>query len=141
MKIRVINLDRSTERLAAFRAANSHLSIQRFPAIDGTQLQPAELLPGGIATTALQYNAGALGRALSHLHLCELCAAGDEPLTVCEDDAVLRHDFARAAAPLLEREFDLIQWGWAFENAVEYAAAPSLRCLSMCDFATMRADV
>lgn len=128
--IYVINLDRSTDRLDMFCRRNAHVQFERFPAIDGGEI------PKG-----LPYTPGAMGCALSHLELWKRCADGDEPFTICEDDAVLRRDFLKAAAPLLDLDFDIIQWGWSFENAIEYELAPSLRCLQMCDFGTMRAKL
>jgi hypothetical protein len=46
---RLINLDRSTDRLAAFAARNQPLlPIRRFPAIDGATVSRADLVERGV---------------------------------------------------------------------------------------------
>ena len=45
MRVNVINLDRSEDRLTEFTTLNAHLAdVARFPAIDGQRLQIASLV-------------------------------------------------------------------------------------------------
>src|SRR5262249_55008332 len=101
MQIHLINLDRSSDRLAEFKAANPHLEdVRRFSAIDGHQQNIAALVMRGIFETGVAegYTPGALGAALSHLALWEEAIATGEALTICEDDAIFNRAFAATAA-------------------------------------------
>jgi glycosyl transferase, family 25 len=63
LNIHLVNLDRSTDRLATFRAVNSHVMphITRFPAIDGKTVTRATGVEQGIIAPDLGYKDGALG--------------------------------------------------------------------------------
>ena len=72
---------------------------------------------------ALSYTPGAIGCALSHLELWERCGAGSEPMTICEDDAVLHSAFEPRAAELLgnlAQGWHLVLWGWNFDSVMQY---------------------
>src|SRR5690349_3987373 len=100
--IHLINLDRSADRLAEFKSRNPHLSnVTRFPAVDGSRLDRAELADRGAIEPNLGYTAGALGNSLSHFALWELALQSSEPVTLCEDDAVFHHSFEHRSAALL----------------------------------------
>lgn len=122
MSFHVINLDRDHERLAQFRELNAHLpDFVRFPAIDGRELDRAELQRDGIIASNLTYNNGQLGCALSHIALWRLAVAENRALTVVEDDAILAPDFLPARDDLLRRlpaEWSIVLWGWNFDRSV-----------------------
>src|SRR5262245_13656445 len=100
MKIRLMNLDRSPDRLAEFNAHNAHMTtIERFSAIDGEKLDVAAITAdpviGPDVTTC--YSRGATGNALSHLAMWNEAIESRSTLTVCEDDAIFHRSFSNTA--------------------------------------------
>jgi len=141
--VHVINLDRSTDRLREFRIVNAHLgSFERFAAIDGAAQSPQELAARGVIAGNLRYSVGAIGAALSHLRLWEMCAESGAPLTVCEDDAVLHGEFDAASKRLiagLPPGWDIVLWAWSFQSAVHFELLHGGgSCLAQCDFREMQ---
>ncbi len=124
----VINLDRSTDRLATFRRDNAHLGpVRRFSAIAGANVDRAELQRRAVISADLDYSDGALGCALSHFALWQDIAGGTRTVTVCEDDAILAHDFVetgnrRLAA--LPDGWDIVLWGWNFDSWLVFQILP-----------------
>jgi glycosyl transferase family 25 len=104
--ILIINLDRSTDRLAQMRAQTDGLglSFERFPAVDGTNI-PTDLAPyfcdaSGRIVSPL--GPGEIGCYASHLALWRHLVASAMPAAlVCEDDAVLPDDLAEIVRDLL----------------------------------------
>ncbi|HUQ24213.1 MAG TPA: glycosyltransferase family 25 protein [Burkholderiales bacterium] len=145
MKIHVINLDRSVDRIAEFRKANHHIDATRFPAIDGTAQSSSDLVGQGLIASDLKYSVGAIGAALSHLRLWEMCVEQNAPVTVCEDDAVLHLEFEAASARLigeLPADWDIVLWTWSFRTAVYFDLLKgSGSCLALCDFQQMNQNV
>ncbi|CAN5631117.1 hypothetical protein BH10ACT1_BH10ACT1_34420 [soil metagenome] len=93
--VRVINLDRRPDRLAAFdrrlQAAGAHDLVERcrrFAAIDGEALELTDELAHLFRGNDHGFRRGVIGCALSHLGLWEEAAAADRPFVVFEDDAV-----------------------------------------------------
>ncbi len=133
MDIRVITLRRTPERLAAFRAANAHLSRFRpFDAVDGGAVDRAALVRERVIMPDLEYGSGALGCALSHRALWREAAGGSTPLTICEDDAYLHRDFETKAGAVIDQlpdGWDAVVWGWNFDAAIALELLPDIsRC-------------
>jgi GR25 family glycosyltransferase involved in LPS biosynthesis len=131
MHISLINLDRSTERLASFLEINKHLSdVYRVPAVDGSTLDRAKLRTGGILADEMPlYTAGALGCALSHLAQWNLAAASDRFVTIAEDDAIFHLEFEPLAEKViasLPPDWDIIQWGWNFDSILAFDLMPGI---------------
>jgi GR25 family glycosyltransferase involved in LPS biosynthesis len=88
-------------------------------AVDGRDLNGAQLEASGLFIPPLPFpTMGAYGCALSHLKLWEWAIANDTPVTVAEDDAVFRDDFAQASAAFVSQlrdDWDLVLWGWNFD--------------------------
>ncbi len=116
----VISLDRTPERWAAFQAAHAGLTYTRFPAVDGERLDRDMLVAKGLMQADLGYSAAASGCALSHAALWRRSVETQAPLTICEDDARLRPDFASAAEAALATtpEADIVLWGWNFDSVL-----------------------
>jgi GR25 family glycosyltransferase involved in LPS biosynthesis len=145
-RVVVINLDRSVERLAAFRTKNSFLGgIERFAAIDGRALNRAQLREAGHLDREVSYTDGALGAALSHFTLWEKAAADGTLVTVCEDDAVFNRGFQRRAAGLLDslpEGWDIVLWGWNFDSVLIVDALPGVsESLIQADQASLRSQL
>jgi len=143
VKIHLINLDRSTDRLAEFMAVNRHMAnIQRFPAVEGSRIDRAGLIARGVIDPTLDYTAGALGNALSHFRLWELAIETNQPLTLCEDDAVFNRFFTSEAEALLQSlvpNWHIIFWGWNFDALALFEFIPGVStCLSYFDQDRMR---
>jgi GR25 family glycosyltransferase involved in LPS biosynthesis len=103
LDIRLINLDRSIDRLAAFQVVNKHMMphVTRFPAIDGKNVERATFVERGIIAPDLGYKDGALGNALSQIELWDTAIREDRTLTICEDDAIFNRSFCAASEAVL----------------------------------------
>ena len=116
MKIELINLDRSEERLARFRHVNSHLrNIERFSAVDGKAIDRSALVRDGYIHENLDFTPGALGCAMSHVYLWERSLKKNKIVTVAEDDAIFSLYFENKANTLingLRCDWDIILWGF-----------------------------
>jgi len=112
MILKVINLDRALERMSRFIEWRDRLTVERWVAVDGAAHDRDEFIEAGIITPDNAYSPGALGCAMSHVNLWQLCAAGDEPFHIAEDDTVLRHDFKEAAEAALAQlsDWDIVLW-------------------------------
>jgi glycosyl transferase, family 25 len=141
----LINLERSRERLASFRALNPHLEVERFSAVDGRALDRAALVRDGLITADLGYTPGAIGSALSHQALWERAIATGAPVTVLEDDATLCGNFTVEAVRALARlapGWDYVQWGWNFDTVMFFEMMPGIsRTLALCEQERMRAAI
>lgn len=124
-EIYVINLDRSVARLADFRKLNSHLqNIRRFSGVDGKSVDRDQLTTDKIIAPNLDYAAGSLGCAISHVTLWREAVARHKVITVAEDDAIFSRQFERHTRLLLSNvrpDWDFILW------------SASLRCYAWLD--------
>jgi glycosyl transferase, family 25 len=123
--IRVISLARAAERRAAFLRRNAHVKTAFFDAVDGRTLSTAQIAASGAFTPELMaqgtYGAHDYGAALSHYQLWKDAAVGADPITIAEDDALLRHDFeVRSTGVLatLPPGWDIVLWGWNFDSVL-----------------------
>jgi GR25 family glycosyltransferase involved in LPS biosynthesis len=143
----VINLDHSKDRLLAFEKQNGHLkpNFFRFSAVDGKGVDRNSLVDRRIITADLGYADGALGNALSHLALWDLAIEKNQPLTVCEDDAIFNRGFGPAAESLvktLPEDWHVIFWGWNFDSIVLFDMIPGVSgCLGYFDQDRMRMGI
>jgi GR25 family glycosyltransferase involved in LPS biosynthesis len=126
--LRIINLDRTPDRLAQFIARHPAVAIERFNAVDGAKIARADCICDGIITPDNLYRPGAIGLALSHITLWRQCAAGSQPFHVAEDDIILRADFAITATALLDTlsEWDIVLWTNNFDWPVKIRPAPGV---------------
>jgi GR25 family glycosyltransferase involved in LPS biosynthesis len=119
-QIHLINLDRSTDRLAQFNRRNSHLaSVVRFSAVDGAQVDRLEMLENGLMLEGCPYASGTLGCALSHIELWKKAQTDKRPITILEDDAIARFKFeekVRTLANGLPADWDIVLWGYNFRH-------------------------
>lgn len=127
--IRVISLARSTARRDAFSQANGHVAFEFSDAVDGaTIIDEVDNAPD-LFEPGLAYSAGAFGCAMSHLGLWQEAAEGGYPVTVVEDDAVLRHDFEAQSAALLATlppDWDIVVWAWNFDSILSLNVMPGI---------------
>jgi GR25 family glycosyltransferase involved in LPS biosynthesis len=120
-RVNVINLERSADRRTEFARNNPHLAPEWVKAVDGGALTLTDIAQSGLFRPGLDYTAGAYGVALSHHALWSRAAASGQALTVAEDDAIFRADFAEASARVLAAlpaEWDIIQWGFNFDSVL-----------------------
>lgn len=129
LPIKVISLPGSLERRAAFAANNGHVAYDFFDAVDGKQIQPQMARLPDLFAPGLEYTAGAVGCALSHLTLWQDVVDSQQPLTILEDDAILRHDFETRAAQAvagLPADWDIVVWGWNFDSILSLNILPGI---------------
>src|SRR5580704_12015607 len=125
MRINVISLERTPERLAEFRKLNGHLKhVAVFKAVDGATLSQDELAARGVIVPPIHYTKGTLGSMMSHTAMWEHAATSGEITTVCEDDAIFNLAFEARAIELISAlpdDTDIIYWGWNLDanNAIE----------------------
>lgn len=138
MPMKVINLDRSADRLTQFMARNAHVKeISRFPAIDGLMLDVPALVRRGVINIAIAsaYTKGALGCAFSHLALWDEVIRSGEPLTICEDDAIINRQFDAQSADviaMLPADWEIILWGWNCDHSLLFDLLPGVTtCLAI----------
>lgn len=111
MKIVVINLERSTDRLAFMQAQFDSLGLRAeyFKAIDASRgdLDGLSRYDERKALRILGHplSPGEVGCFASHYLLWKRCAASGEPLVIMEDDVRMRPGFVRALA-LAEHEIE-----------------------------------
>jgi tetratricopeptide (TPR) repeat protein/GR25 family glycosyltransferase involved in LPS biosynthesis len=114
----VINLVRRPDRRERFlsRHADHGLDIAVFDAVDGRGLdRPALVTANVIADPAVQFNNSAIGLAMSHRSLWQLCRDRDAPLLVFEDDAFISRAVAGFTARIkqeLDGRCDLLYLGY-----------------------------
>jgi glycosyl transferase family 25 len=130
----VINLDRTPERMADFIETNPHLSdATRFPAVDGKFISRTKLVESGQFREPIFYSDGALGNMLSHREIWEIARKRDRYLTVFEDDAIVHQDFIAHANRViggLKPDWDIILWGWNFDESMCFDILPGVPCLA-----------
>ena len=117
--IQVVSLGRTPERRERFATLNHGLDFAFFDAIDGQEVDRSRFSELGFADQDLTLSAGAIGCALSHLALWEKSIREQVAVTIVEDDAVLRQDFAVRSQEVLAAlppDWDLIMWGWNFDS-------------------------
>jgi len=117
---------RTPERRARFAAINAAIEFTFFDAIDGATM--AEVA-ANLGRNGMPYTPGAVGCALSHVNLWRRCIDENRPLTIIEDDAVLRRDFADLSAAIIGRlpaGWDLILWGWNFDSVLALNVMPGI---------------
>lgn len=126
--IRVINLDRTPERIKQFLARHPYLPVERFAAVDGAAIDRSACVREGIIAADNDYKPGAIGIAMSHVSLWRQCAAGTTAFHIVEDDVVLRHDFQAVAQRLLDTldEWDVVLWGHNFDWPVQIRPAQGI---------------
>lgn len=105
--IYIINLDRSVDRWNKIKNSfeQQNIYINRFPAVEGKNLNLNELVKNKLITKDLILNQkrpikrilyasnGAIGCALSHKSVWDLCIKLNKPIMVFEDDITLKPDF------------------------------------------------
>jgi glycosyl transferase, family 25 len=128
MRINVISLERTPERLAEFRKLNGHLQdVAVSKAVDGVTLSQEELARRGVIVPPIHYRT--LGSMMSHTALWEHAAATGEITTICEDDAIFNLAFERRALELLKTlpdDTDIIYWGWNFDAQTAIELVPGM---------------
>jgi GR25 family glycosyltransferase involved in LPS biosynthesis len=137
--IKVISLERSTDRRAAFARRNGHLAFEFFNAVDGAALTREAVAKTGLFAPGLDYTAGAHGVALSHHALWQEAIAAGEPRTIAEDDAIFREDFAQAHQQLLSElqpGWDFVLWGWNFDSILSLRMLPGMPAVMAFDHVT-----
>jgi GR25 family glycosyltransferase involved in LPS biosynthesis len=140
--IKVISLARTPQRRAEFVRRNPGLAYEFFDAVDGSTLTPAEL--EGLFPPQSPYTPGACGNALSHHRLWREIGQGETPVTVAEDDAVFRADFAARQGELLAAlpaGWDIVMWGCNFNAPLSFWMPFGLRSVVAFDHALTRTAV
>ena len=139
MKLYVVNLDRSTDRLAETRRlfGAAGLAFERLPAVDGAALSPAErrrLCPPirfRLANAMRPPQAGEIGCALSHVKAWRTAFEGEAALAgIFEDDVAFDAPALREALETAERQNDpAVPTVWLLQTGLPAPArADGRRC-------------
>jgi GR25 family glycosyltransferase involved in LPS biosynthesis len=135
MRITVISLERTPERIAQFHKVNAHLKeVAVFKAVEGADLSHDNLAGRGLIVPPIRYTPGSLGCMMSHATLWERCASTGEILTISEDDAIFNLDFERRALALLTvlpDDTDIVYWGWNFDAQAAIELIPGMTPLAI----------
>lgn len=127
--VKVISLARSLDRRQSFAERNAHLEFSFVDAIDGRTIMHEVDQEPDLFAPGLGYSPGAFGCALSHLALWQEAAENDYPVTIVEDDVVLRHDFQAQSAALLAGlpdDWDMVVWAWNFDSILALNVMPGV---------------
>lgn len=145
MHVHFVNLDRSTQRLAEFKATNSHLKeVTRIPAIEESlidlgALEQQGLIKGDILS---MYPIGGLCRALTDLAFWTRTIESGKPQTIADDDAIFNLNFDTCAPELIKSlppDWDLVLWGFNFDLFMIFEMLPGVtHCTGQFDQDRMR---
>ena len=130
--VRPINMPSCAIRRDLFRENNSvqDVNIEFFPAVDGKILNFEELVHANIIDRNIhRYNRGIIGCALSHRKLWELCIQHNSYAIICEDDCILRKDFASAFGICLSKmppDWDFLLLGWNTDSCIDVDIIPGV---------------
>ena len=130
MRFKVINLNRTPQRLIKFKQQNPRFIFDRFSAIDGSRINRAELVEHNLFTekTANRYTNGAIGVALSHRALWQECVSTNESYTILEDDAYLIPDFNQVVSKYTANNsnWDFLFWGANLDQRIVAEFCPGI---------------
>lgn len=132
MHIHFINLDRSKDRLAEFKAVNGHLSeLTRIPAIEERSIDLEALTRQGLVKDDIlsMYPVGSLCHALSELALWNKAIETGQPVTIADDDCIFNLKFDTVAPEVIRSlapDWDLILWGWNFDLFMIFDMLPGV---------------
>lgn len=129
MTVKVISLARSADRRRDFVIQNKGLDFEFVDAVDGCGLSREEIAASGWFANDLDYTPGAYGCAMSHIRMWQMAMDKQEILTIAEDDAIFRGDFAGAHGKCLAQlgdNWDIVLWGWNFDTVLMFNAMPNL---------------
>jgi tetratricopeptide (TPR) repeat protein len=113
-----ISLARRPDRRERFLRWNDGkgVDLRVFDAVDGHGLRRADLVRGNLVeNAAIGFSDGALGNALSHRRLWQVCVDLGRPIMVLEDDAFLPDGIANWVAPIcaeLEQDCGILYLGY-----------------------------
>ena len=143
--VKVISLASSLDRRMNFSNVNAHVDFEFFDAIEGAQIMPELGNSPDLFATGLMYNAGAVGCAMSHLMLWQEAASTNKPITIVEDDAILRHDFHEQvdkAIASLPNDWDIVVWAWNFDSILSLNVMPDVsQAVMLFDQSRMRESI
>lgn len=133
MKFKVINLDRTPQRLYNFKKNNPNFLFERFKAIDGKLIDKKSVIDTNIFTKkcADRYTSGAIGVALSHRELWLECVKSKTNFTIVEDDAYLINNFNEVVVNSInsfskQTDWDFIFWGANFDQKNIIELSPNI---------------
>jgi len=137
--LKVISLERSAERRAEFCRRNAHLDFEFAAGVDAMALSKSAITDTGLFEPGLPYTIGAHGAALSHYRMWTEAQNNGQALTVAEDDAIFRMDFAAAHNALLESldDWDVVLWGWNLDSVMALETMPGMTAAMYFDFGRM----
>jgi glycosyl transferase, family 25 len=145
LHVHFVNLDRSTDRLAEFKAVNAHLAeVTRIPAIEEHRIDIQALTQQGLVHGDIlsMYPIGAVCQALSHRALWTKAIESDGPITISDDDAIFNFKFDAVAAEVIKNlphDWDVILWGWNFDLFMIFDMLPGVSpCVCQFDQDKMR---
>lgn len=132
---KLLTLERTPERRAAFLARHPDLEVETAVGIDGTLLDTDDrqaLVDAGLVEPGLDWTAGHLGCALSHRELWLECRDRDRPTWILEDDVFLAPGAAASLARLLEGldPWDLVLGGYNLDSCLDVEILSGLRLRS-----------
>lgn len=136
IEVYIIHLEYNEGRKKVFSTYNNAPGIRFIyeKAIDGSNLNIPELVTNGLVVAGTKYyTQGQLGCALSHRNLWLKTLVLQVPLIVCEDDAVLRNDFAAQWEQCLNQlpeDWDILLLGFNFDSIIKFQIIPGVEQLS-----------
>jgi GR25 family glycosyltransferase involved in LPS biosynthesis len=128
LPIFVITLEKSTQRREAFARLNNHVPFEFVTGVDAATVAKETILGTGFFEPGLRYTIGAHGAALSHYGLWDRAVKSGQALTVAEDDAIFRLDFAQTHVEIVAglRDWDFVLWGFNLDSVLALQYMPGM---------------
>ena len=107
----VINLDRSTRRMASVKKQldNEHIVYERFSAVNGSDLNKHKLITQGLLVNN-NMDIGAIGCSLSHIGIWKNIIQNQKRykdlVLVLEDDVIIQPEFKNKINKIIDKNYD-----------------------------------
>ncbi len=122
MDIIVISLKTSVKRRTDFDKLNKiYINYEYFDAIDGNVLPHHNDI---VKKNVSRYSSGAIGCAMSHLHLWNLCIEQNKPIIIMEDDAFVSWNFNKhleSVMTMLPKDWHILQLCYNCDSILGYS--------------------
>lgn len=148
MRVAVISLRRTPERLIAFKRRNGpalkNCDVQIVEGVDGHAVLPSLKLSRRLSPSARKnWSPGAIGAAFSHFYCWRLCEQTGKPFVVLEDDVVLAQRWQSVLTRLLKEHAyspELVLMGWNLDSVLRAEFLTGLEFVSLFEPAYLDED-
>ena len=147
-RLSVITLQRTPKRLKWFLECNNKAleswNVDVIEGIDGVLHKDLFQQSRLVSKNALnRWSAGAIGSALSHMHIWRMCIKVGQPMIIAEDDAILATGLKDSLEDLLQGEHEdpaFLLLGWNMDSVLQAEILTGLGIISLFEEAYPKED-